>query len=719
MKIGLKLILGFLTVILLVVLAGYLSSHASQKALQQSIGENLTLLSTKVLEEIDRDIAQRIEVFQTYTQSLLLQQMLIASNQEFQQFGNVQAYIDEKNSDWIAAPEGNLTLFMQKMLSNRISQELQKKINSYEKRNGYRVYGEIIVTNRYGANVAQTARATDYRQDDELWWQVAREKELYVGDVNYDDSAGIHSLDIGIRVDDDAGNFLGVMKVILNIEDIIIIIRDVEGRIKYETAQFKLLTREGRLIYSTGVFKFLSDVSMQLKSSIGYGLQGQQRYFEIRYFPEDNKKKLFAYAQSRGHKSFKGLGWVLIISYDTQEIFAPVKELRNHILILSMIITAFALLMGVIIASSISRNLMQLRNAAAAVGRGDLDTQITITTRDEIAELATSFNKMIRDLKQITASRDDLNREIAERIKIENTLQRVNAELTENEQTLTTMLENLQRAHKELKSTQRQLLHSEKLASIGELAAGIAHEINNPIGFIGSNLSILETYIERISEVMRAMENVKDALSCDDTKKLKKIYKQLAKFEEQADIIYILGDIDSLLRESKEGVERIKKIVMDLKTFSRLDEGVRATADLNAILDGIINIVWNEIKQKAELTRHYSIIPLVQCNTQQIGQVFMNILVNAAQAIEDRGVISIHTYAQDEQVQVEIADTGRGMDEETITKIFDPFFTTKEVGKGTGLGLSISYEIIKKHKGDLQVESEVGKGTKFIISLPT
>ena len=297
-------------------------------------------------------------------------------------------------------------------------------------------------------------------------------------------------------------------------------------------------------------------------------------------------------------------------------------------------------------------------------------------------------------------------------------LEKVNKELLSNERALKNLIYDLDETHKELKSTQSQLIQSEKLASLGQLSAGVAHEINNPMGFISSNLDTFEQYVEIYSEILRATNILKKAIEDKDMDKAISIVREINDLEEKKNLEFITNDIDNLLRESKNGAERIKKIVQDLRTFTRKDEGQMELNNVEKILDGVINIVWNEIKYKAELKKEYSGVPMIQCNPQKLGQVFINLIVNAAQAIEDKGEIILKTFIKNDFVYVEISDTGSGIPKEEINKIFDPFFTTKDVGKGTGLGLSISYDIVKQHKGELEVESELKSGTKFTIKLP-
>ncbi len=277
---------------------------------------------------------------------------------------------------------------------------------------------------------------------------------------------------------------------------------------------------------------------------------------------------------------------------------------------------------------------------------------------------------------------------------------------------LRSMTAELQKAYDELRTTQMKVFQQEKLASIGQLAAGVAHEINNPMGFISSNLTTLGKYHERISEFIAILfAALSGAAGGADSAGVDEQRKRLK-------IDYILEDTPQLIAESQDGAQRVRKIVQDLKSFSRVDESEHKRVDLNECLDSTINIAWNEIKYVASLDREYGDIPPVQCYPQQLNQVFMNLLVNAAHAIEGQGTIRVRTWQEGDMICVAVSDTGCGIPAENLKRIFEPFFTTKDVGKGTGLGLSISYDIVKKHNGEMLVESEVGKGTTFTVRLP-
>ena len=270
----------------------------------------------------------------------------------------------------------------------------------------------------------------------------------------------------------------------------------------------------------------------------------------------------------------------------------------------------------------------------------------------------------------------------------------------------------LEAAYAELKATQAKILQQEKMACVGQLAAGVAHEINNPIGFVGSNLGSLEKYVKRMTEFIALQTEIIEASLSDDAVEEQRQSRRKLKID------HTLQDITLLLVESVDGVDRVRKIVQDLKGFSRVDEVEYKVADINACVESTINIVWSELKYKATLVKEYGDLPLVKCYPQQLNQVFMNLLVNAVQAIERQGEIRVKTWHEQDAIMVSVSDTGCGIPEQSLSRIFEPFFTTKEVGKGTGLGLSITYEIVKKHEGEITVQSEPGKGTTFLIKIP-
>ncbi|MCJ8337531.1 MAG: ATP-binding protein [Pseudomonadales bacterium] len=261
-----------------------------------------------------------------------------------------------------------------------------------------------------------------------------------------------------------------------------------------------------------------------------------------------------------------------------------------------------------------------------------------------------------------------------------------------------------------LQDTKNQLLQSEKMASIGQLAAGVAHEINNPVGFINANVDTLNNYLVDLFSLIEQYErqSADPALG----------YQGSAKLSKDIDLDFLRHDIPEMLKETQEGLQRVKKIVADLMLFSRTNETEFESYDLRLVLESTLNVAWHELKYKAEIIKELDDIPFIDCIPSQLNQVFMNLLINACQALPERGTITLRSKNDGDFVIIEIEDSGCGIEPENISRLFDPFFTTKEIGSGTGLGLSVSYSIIKKHQGEISVESQLGSGSCFSIRLP-
>ncbi|MGQ0711472.1 MAG: ATP-binding protein [Rhodoferax sp.] len=293
-------------------------------------------------------------------------------------------------------------------------------------------------------------------------------------------------------------------------------------------------------------------------------------------------------------------------------------------------------------------------------------------------------------------------------------LRQANDALREHEQTLRQHNEQLQKLNEQLVATQEHLVHAEKLASIGQLAAGVAHEINNPIGYVFSNFGTLEEYQQDLFAVLQAYEDAHALIGDASTR------QRIDEIREQRDIAFVKDDVPHLMRESREGIERVRKIVQDLKDFSRGEASSEwQYADLNKGIDSTLNIVHNEIKYRADVIKQYGSLPEVQCLPSQINQVVLNLVVNAAQAMgTQRGTITVSTGCDERSAWFSVQDNGAGIATEHLRRIFDPFFTTKPIGQGTGLGLSLSYGIVQKHGGRIDVQSAPGLGTTFTVTIP-
>ena len=280
--------------------------------------------------------------------------------------------------------------------------------------------------------------------------------------------------------------------------------------------------------------------------------------------------------------------------------------------------------------------------------------------------------------------------------------------------------ESLQQAYTQLKNQQKQLIRQEKMASLGVLSSGIAHEINNPVGFINSNLQSLSEYIKRISEGLEHHKNLRIVYrqKTKNNPDLLDFINQLEILALNKDVVYIVKDSEKLIQESLDGTKRIAVIVKQLRTFSHSGGQEHSFIDVNDCIESTLKLLKNETKYKSKIVTELSELPLLYANAGELSQVILNLIMNANQAIKDKGIIQIRTLLEDSDIVIEIADNGPGIDPEVIENIFDPFFTTKEAGKGTGLGLSIANTIIESFGGKIYVQSETDQGTVFTIKLP-
>lgn len=391
-----------------------------------------------------------------------------------------------------------------------------------------------------------------------------------------------------------------------------------------------------------------------------------------------------------------------------------------HSLIVTMVfqtvVVAIFLCLGLILSLHfvLLKPILVIRDAVSRFADKDFSSRSSLQSGGELGELSQHFNSMAETIQSYSDSLEQTIKERTAELVKKNEIILLEKEVSEAAtQAKTQLLIEQQALIKKLEDAQGQLLQSEKMASVGQLAAGVAHEINNPIGFINSNLGTLKGQVRDLLSVIAVYESAETALSGHLD-----LLEAIKQAKSAADLDFLQGDIQSLIEESLEGVCRVKKIVDNLKDFSRVDTAEWQYANLERGLESTLNIVWNEIKYKAEVIKEYAGLPDIECIASQINQVYLNLLVNASHAIEERGTITLRTGFDEDEVWVEIEDTGKGIKPEHLGRVFEPFFTTKPVGKGTGLGLSLAYGIVQRHHGRLDVRSEVDKGTVFRVTLP-
>ncbi|MBF0485023.1 MAG: HAMP domain-containing protein [Candidatus Omnitrophica bacterium] len=389
------------------------------------------------------------------------------------------------------------------------------------------------------------------------------------------------------------------------------------------------------------------------------------------------------------NESGRVIGEIEIV-YSLKDLRRELTENIKDLMLLAFFIAILALISCAFLLNKFLTPLGELKTAIDEMSDKNYIGHVNAAGSDEIYDLARSFNKMSDTLRATTVSRNELALEV----------------------------EHRRRLQRSLESTQKQLLQSEKMAAIGQLAAGVAHEINNPAGFVLSNLELLKQYVERLKKLYAQYDSLEAYIKEIKADGAIQLSNDLEKLRNEMEINKILADLPAMMDESIGGMLHISRIVMDLRTFSHSDERKLEKVDIRQLLDSTLNIAWNTIKYKAEVVKDYGDLPTIYCYPQQLSQVFLNLLINAAQAISQKGIITIRTFVKGAAVIVEIEDTGTGMTEDVRGHLFEPFFTTKPVGKGTGLGLSIAYNIIEDHKGQISAASRPGGGSIFTIRLP-
>jgi signal transduction histidine kinase len=687
----------------------FYTSNASQRSLKDAIRQTAVARAVGIMDEIDRSINDRIADWVSFNQDSPVQAALIESNANFGTMTDIEAYVDEEDRLWRAAPQDSPTSLSKEIFDAKLSSGLRAKIDRLTEANGYPVFPEVFVTNLHGVNIAQTNRTSDYRQNDEEWWIQALQQGFHVSDVHFDESAGVHSTDICLRIDDSHGHALGVMKAVFNIRNAIDIIDSRSDKTENGYEQDVILfTSTRQIVHASGRVESLGGDGSHYFTGIDLPANKDIALAE-RIDSNTRESYLSTYVRSKGYGKFSGLGWTLLFEHRLQEVFRPVVRLRRKIFLFAALATLLILAINGLVSFSFSYRLRRLAAATTTLGEGDLDASVSEKGSDEIAVVCRSFNSMARQLKRATRCMTEqthaleeknhrLNQEIADRVAAEN--QRNTMEI--------------------------HLRHAQKMESIGQLSAGIAHEINTPTQFIGDNIRFLKDSFNDLQGVLDVYGRLMQAAKSIDSHP-----EAVAEAEEKAgkaDLAYLREEIPKAITQSLDGVERVARIVGSLKDFSHPASDTKTPTDLNRAIASTVNVSTNEWKYVATIQTEFDpTLPPVPCFPGDINQVFLNMIVNSAHAIADvvkstpreKGTITITTGHDNDWAEITISDTGTGIPPEALSRIFDPFFTTKAVGKGTGQGLAISHAIIvERHKGSIDVQSQVGTGTTFVIRLP-
>ncbi len=762
-----KLTFGFVGIAFLIFVVSYFSANISEKTLKESIGENFILLMEENLSKMDRILHTRIEAMQDYTHNRFLRESIKKSNTEFDKMDNIEAYIRQKDSEWISASEEEETPFMQQLLNNALSRELKEKVVFYEESSGFKVYSEIFVTNKYGVVIGSSGKTSDYFQADEKWYQNAiKAKDLSVEDIGYDKSAKYYSSDIIIGVHNKKGEFVGVLKAVLNIEEQIEIIRKMVKsgpHSEHQTMNFKLLTKDWKVIYSTKKFRFLEDVPDNLQ--FHHDEHGALDHFFVAVGDKSDDPKIFsAHAESKGHRNYKGLGWVLLFEHNVEELFSPVIRLRKGLFLISLTIIILALLIGVYLARTLTRPILILRDAAKEIGEGKLDTRIDVKAGDEIGQLAETFSKMAKNLKESMTSITNYEKEIIDRKQAQESL--IESEerfrsISDSAQDAIIMMDNKgeitywnkaaenifqyksnevlhkdlhallvpKRYHELFKNGFEKFLITGEGQAIGkilDLWAKRKNGVEFPVELSLSSVKIKGKWnaigiIRDISERVKAEKDKNELKSqLAQAQKMESIgtlaggiahdfnniltsiigYTELALTDVEKGTL-----IEENLQEVRQGGNRATDLVKQILTFARQGEKELRPLRVSLIAKEALKLIRSAIPTSIQIEQNIVSESSIMGDTTRIHQIFMNLCTNAAQAMEDDGGV----------LKVSLTDVGfdAGHTETQLSLKSGNYLELTVSDTGTGISPDVIQSIFEPY----YTTKELGQGTGMGLAM--
>ncbi|MEW6600842.1 MAG: ATP-binding protein [Nitrospirota bacterium] len=781
MKLVHKLIAGFLVVSAMICIAGLYAYKTGYRLLEDTYISNNEALAGEMMDSIDRSIHKRIETMRSYSNDVMLRDTIIKSNQDFSRKADVYSFIIRRDREWTSAPADQVTPFMEQLINNSMSDELREVTDFYTRHYGYKLYETVVVTNKYGVNIAQTGKTAGYRHDEELWWQLAKNKGLYVQDVEYREGPDIYTMDFAIRINDDNGDFIGVIKAVLNIKEVLDIISNKSrGGIypDHENMRTLLMTREGKVIFSSNANDaFLTDVSSIMTAP---DPETERRGSAMKsYFVGTDRptRSLVTSVRSRGYMEYPGFDWTMLIILDEQDAFAPLFKLRNRTIAVSFSVILMALLTGGVMFSRIAGKVRKLRDASAKIGDGDLSCRIEVESNDEIGDLTSTFNRMVQSLQDRTEA---LKEEILARKAAEEKSANSAQEWSKTFDSIPDLISIHSNDFRIIRANQAlaDFLGLKKEEMAGKYCFEVFHGTKVPIDGCPQVKTLavsqpVNTEYYGIKTIQHAVVSTSPIFNKDhkiigivhivrDTTATKLLEEQLEHARHMESVGRLAGGVAHefnnihaaiinygyLLRDKVPAdpdygnyINRIlaladkgTQISRYLLTYSRNRYSELVPLDLNGIIKKAVHLIsafnGNNIQLETLLSDDTL---MVMGNATDLDQCIVNLAHNAVEAMPSGGTLTIsaHAVEMDESfikshgfgapgvhAVISVTDTGTGLDSSESYKIFEPFFTTKEVGQGQGLGLSVVYGIIKQHEGYIDIESGPGNGTAIKLYLP-
>jgi len=589
---------------LIVGINNYLTFELSLGELTNSLGSRNEAQINNIMQDLDKFIEKRIEDFRSLSKVKEIQEALRLSNEEFSSSGVIR--------------ESFITT---KVLSPQLTSDLKDLIQFYKDEYDYDVVEELQVLNKYGINIIPVPENKNTLQDEKAWWGIARQKGTFIDKLQYNKNFQRYSIPIAFRISDDDGNFLGVMKVSISVDDILHdFVSDAEVT-SLANKNVALLDQDGRTIYSKG-FRF--DPQSQPVSY--FEKMGNDTGFFV--MQQDGELVLASYSKSIGYGSFDGFGWTSVLVQPKSDVINEFLELRESILTISILGMIASIVIGIIFSLILSKPLKEISKMASQISEGNFDVRARKTKIKEIRMIGEAFNKMTISLKKLIQTEKDL---IETRMKMRN----------------------------------------ERLVAIGQVAASMAHNIKNPLAVIKSSSEII---------------------------------KRISKNEDK--------DQEDAMTRMNNAIDRISHQIEDVLNFVRITPLDIKPVNINSILESSVKALEIPKNISIELPKNDY---MLECDVRKLEVVFINLILNASQAIgQNTGKITIKSSQVDGELVIEVQDSGPGIPDEIMTKIFEPLTTSKQ--RGTGLGLSTCKNIIEQHRGTIMVKNNP---TTFTVRIPT